>query len=289
MPGFFSYYSNLIRHRGFHDFLSMGYGIEARSKRCREYWHPHLELSKSFIRTHLPAGTVLIAGSGRLFDYPSELLKSAERTTLLDADPASLSYCRKKYGENRISYLHTEITGSIREWERRLRQMLRRSPEAAAAVEVLNSLSPEHVPITQYADTVVSLNILGQIPVYWRERVKNILATIDIHPDTRDEFPLEIESALKNSCGKLQRTALKTMIDSAGSKCIILTDLYYHYYEKNHAEWQTHDALYFNPEEILGDLSLGTKESWLWHVAPQGIESKDHGIIHEVHAYSFSI
>lgn len=267
----------------------MGYGIEARSDRCRKYWTPHLEYSKNFIRTNLPPGTVVVAGSGRLLDYPVELLQRAKHTTLLDADPASLSYCRKKYGGDRLSYIHREITNSIAKWERVIRNALGSSPSPDLIARALDLLLPETVPAPVSADTVVSLNILGQIPIYWRERLKKIFLRKGIYTDNRDEFPQELEDAVKRSCAKLQEAALRNMIESAQSACILITDLYYHYYEKDHADWQTYSALYFDLKKFLERYTLNACDSWLWHIAPQGIESKEHGVIHEVHAYSFSI
>ena len=33
--------------------------------------------------------------------------------------------------------------------------------------------------------------------------------------------------------------------------------------------------------------SFAPTSSWLWHIAPQGVEEKEHGVMHQIEAYNF--
>ncbi len=269
----------------------MGYGIEARFERCKRYWEPHLSLTKSFIKGVTLTKTepsVLIVGSGRLYDFPTETLDGYSGIVLFDADPASLKYCKGRYRHSRIKTIHGDVTGTISDWTAEVESKIKRASSEADVADILRALTPKAAPILSKSDTVVSLNMLGQIPVYWRERLKKIFGKCGVEANDRDEFPIVVEEAFRLTAATLQLNALKAMIDAAGERFIIITDRYYHYYHKDSAHWLTHDALYIDLNDELSNLTLLSSDSWLWHVAPQDIESPDYGVIHEVYAAAFS-
>ena len=269
------------------DFLSEGYGIEARYRRCRKFWSKHLELSKAFQRRALDDSDkrLAILGVGRLLDveYPAQ---SIERIELFDADPG----CRRAWetlakrlrGKVEVGQHFSDLTGCIDVWSARL-AALQRPLERSELKRLLISLASEQLeafPLPK-VDVVVSLNLISQIPIYWRER---ILAAAPHLAEDR-----EIEQALDSSLAQLQRHHLRTLEKSGAKKIVVIGDEEFLYYKKDLSPWQTERALFFSESIALKGYDLTAEESWLWHIAPQGIEFPDYGAIHRVVARTFTL
>jgi hypothetical protein len=260
------------------DFRSMGRGIEARYKRCREWWAPHIRYTREFIvEQSSPSQKVAVLGAGRLYDIdlPS-LLERAEEVHLFDADPGCLTAWRQQVARDfrrRVVPHIEDLTGCLKRWT----EPLRREAGADRLAQYVRGL---RAPLPSWASAgyggIISLNLLGQIPLYWRDRVLEV----------RPELSEEEGAALVVSMAELQRAHLHALSAASAQWCILITDTEYYFYSVDRPGWRIESALY-------GDLSLTcfgqpseitASDAWLWHLAPQFVEADDEGEIHRVEA-----
>jgi len=282
------YYIDRWRYPAWRDFTSMGAGIEARYDRCRDFWEPHLRLSREFVSVALagmsPGARVAILGAGRLLDVPlAALLDEGREVHLFDIDPGCARVWAKA-GRGRAVVPHlTDLTGSFVAWTEQLERCVRSAGCRCSDVEsLLSELSPgSTVPLDGFG-LVVSLNLLSQIPIYWRDRVEAAVRRLD--PRWSDEP--SFERALAESCRRLQAHHLRSLAASGARQIVILTDTDFFYYRRDEARWQSEASLYIGPVELVGYAPL-RRDSWLWHIAPQGVEEQAYGSIHRVAALEF--
>jgi hypothetical protein len=261
---------------GSSDFIHMGKGIEARYKRCAAWWRPHLELTKSFVSSAArPGERLAVLGAGRLFDLDLDaLLKSSNEVHLFDLDRGCLDAWKpykRRYGR-RIVFRIEDVSASLEEWTARLRS--RASSETLdSLLDTLEAREPGWA--REGFDGIVSLNILGQIPLYWRDRV---LAACPEPDETTS-------SALDRAMARLQERHLRS-ICSAARWSAIVSDREYLHYDCSNNVWSVEPAL-FGSVPALFDLTfhaLCPRETWWWHVAPQYVESDECGCVHVVEA-----
>lgn len=265
------------------DFVRMGKGIESRHARCSAHWEPHLRCTRGFIESHaLPGGRLAILGAGRLLDVDlGALLPRFSEIHLFDADPTVLKTWRKASGaafRDRVVPRVTDVTGSLQEWSAGLSQAVRQKRLA----EYLDFLQPRHgMWEDEGFDGVVSLNLSGQIPIYWRDRVMTVARKL-----TSDE-----ERALLDSMARLQGAHIRAVRERASRWSIIITDTEYYTYTVDRSEWEVESALYGCTREDLHADPLGIERRgesrWLWHLVPQFVESDEEGIIHRVEAFAW--
>lgn len=291
MSRYLSYLLNRFRYPGLSDFTEMGLGIEARFERCKSFWEPHLRLSMEFQRSTFTEsdGRIAVLGAGRLLDCDLEfLLERFNRIELIDADPTAIQFLKAKlHGNSAISVELLELTGSLDPWRKDLQMVVDvKTPSYEKAISTLRDLRVFPAPLLDRRyDCVLSLNLLGQIPIYWRERVETLLEKhLGITMDERGDLPLEVEDAISRSCFELQAQHLSLLETVTEKKAVLITDRFFHYYKNDISPWTTYPALYLDIEKHLRGLEVNSSDSWLWHCAPQGIESDDYGAIHEIRA-----
>jgi hypothetical protein len=282
------YYIDWWRHPAWRDFASMGVGIEARYERCRDFWTPHLRLSQGFVTAALrdlpPAGRVAILGAGRLLDVPlTDLLNGGREVHLFDIDPGCPRVWAKAGRGGALVPHIVDLTDSMSAWTSSLRRCVRTPGCRRPDVErLLHELEPGRgVTLGGFA-LVVSLNLLSQIPIYWRERVEAALK--QLNPSWIDEPT--VEQALAESCRRLQARHLELLAESDAGRVIVLTDTDFFYYRRDEARWQVEPSLYIGAVDLTGYTAV-RGDSWLWHIAPQGREAAAYGSIHRVSATEF--
>lgn len=266
------------------DFLRMGIGIKARHARCQLWWEPHLQCCREFIERSLePGQTVAVLGAGRLLDIDIlNLASKFERIYLFDADSSCLSHWRRVLGKtlwSKVTPCIEELTDTIDSWAAQLGKVAKRQ-------ECRDFLCSLEAQIPRWAsrqfDAVISLNLLGQIPLYWRDRV------LKAHKQL-----LESEwSALQVSMGRLQAAHLQALMAVGATQIVLLTDTEYYFYHVDQSQWRVEPALFGDGLRAFQDIGtrccVQSTESWLWHLAPQFVESDEEGEIHRVEAISFS-
>jgi hypothetical protein len=211
-----------------------------------------------------------------LFDLDlALLLERATEVHLFDADPACLSLWRAKAGSafrRRVVPHIVDLTGILDEWTRPLRAVLRKGDLAGYLSELR---APEPTWAQGVFDGLISLNVAGQIPLYWRDRVLGFKASL-----TNQEH-----TALVHSMAELQSAHLRALSSAAGAFRILVTDTEYYYYESDCSVWEVEGALHGYSMSVFNQsFPKEGGESWLWHLAPQYIESDHEGEIHRVEA-----
>jgi hypothetical protein len=221
-------------------------------------------------------------GAGRLLDVDlPRLIPLFDEIHLFDADPSVIRTWREASGvffRDTVVPRVMDVTGSLRLWS----DGLRRACRGGSLAEYLRSL--EVTPAgweDERFDGVISLNLLGQIPIYWRDRVAD---------EARDLTEEEL-SELAGSMERLQVAHLESIRRGARSWSIVISDTEYYTYTMDTSEWEIEPALHGSVERALQDsASFGSSRgsgAWLWHLAPQGIEEREHGSIHRVEARAF--
>lgn len=257
----------------------MGRGIQARHERCRAWWEPHIRCTREFIeRSVPPSSSVAVLGAGRLLDLDLDLLsEQCTEVHLFDADPTCVAEWKRHAGRryNKSVIPHTvDLTDTLEAWSREIRVVSHADYERALGQLV--------APLPTWAETnfdgVLSLNLLGQIPLYWRDRV------LAMKPELTDaEW-----GALVASMGRLQRRHIEAVRSASRAWSILISDTEYYFYHVDESLWRVEPAIF---DATLTDGNFGlensssvTKDSWLWHIVPQFVESDHEGEIHRVEA-----
>ncbi|MBX7144546.1 MAG: hypothetical protein K1X79_08865 [Oligoflexia bacterium] len=235
----------------------------------------------------------MILGAGRLLDADVPFLLSVfEQLLLLDADPGALEELKKnrdlRAAGARVQYLLQDVTGSIESWTEELEGLLFNKCEESSLTEFLQQLRPYDSPQVK-AQVVLSLNLLGQIPLYWRDRVHALLLDqYGLDTDVDGKYAPALQAALDASCAALQLGHLEMLKSTAAETIMLIFDREYCYYRRDQAPWRVESAMYCsNVEAALAPYQACERDSWLWHIAPQGVEASDHGEIHVVEAHAF--
>ncbi len=261
------------------DFEYMGLGIERRFARCAAWWAPHLSCSREFIaRYSYPASSIAVLGAGRLLDVDLQrLLTRCEIVHLFDADPRCVSVWKRQAGDlfgRRVVPHIGDLTRSLETWTRGLPAALR----TRSLDEYLLSLQPDRDLQLGQFDGIISLNLLGQLPLYWRDKVQGIVRDLEV---------ADCE-ALVHSMGELQNAHLHLLHQSGASWSVVISDTEYYFYDIDASEWRVEPALFGSGRESWlnreANAELIAVDSWLWHIAPQLIEAEDEGEIHRVEA-----
>lgn len=262
-------------------YARMGLGIEHREGRCRSWWSPHLQRSREFIVSYArPCRKVAVFGAGRLLDIDLlHLLSITEEVHLFDLDPGAIQVWREAVpakDRSRVFFRCEDVVSCLRVWE----HPLRRAPHRAACVEALQSLvpPPPHWLEERY-DGIISLNLLGQIPLYWRDRVVALCERRGLRVP---------KSELELSMARLQVAHLDAVTQGAAEWSIILTDTEYYYYRDGQQRWSAESALFGEASGSWHSLtkrcSAPSFDTWWWHLAPQFVEREEYGEIHKVEA-----
>lgn len=262
----------------------MGSGIEERHRRCGQWWEPHVKNTREFIRANLPqCARVSVLGAGRLIDLDASALASlSQEVHLLDADAGCREAWRAAFGSafhEKVVPRIEDVTGCMRDWAQQVRGVRRRR----ALEQALNSL---RAPMPRWADepfdAIVSLNLLGQIPLYWRDFIRKRFGALSDGE----------EAALAASMGELQRAHMEALLGSKASAVILVTDSEYYFYEASQTDWKVQEALFGSARELLlghpaATRPLIARDTWLWHLAPQFVEHDEEGEIHKVEALAW--
>jgi len=265
----------------------MGIGIAARHERCEKYWRTHLDASKAFQRKSIlsapQSGTAVILGAGRLLDVAiDEFLQKCRRVECIDADPSARISALSRL-KNGGSYLVKEITGVLGEWTTEVNECV---TQEDVTKTLSNLVDQEWRPLTYPSDILLSVNLLSQIPIYWRDRVHQILKSkLSIETDDHDKLPQVFEELLQSTMRKLQTIHVRQITQSEAKLLIVIYDTAFHFYT-DAGVFLTEPALLIR-EEFPGYSKID-EATWSWEIAPKGIEFAAYGVRHDVKAVVLS-
>lgn len=281
------YYSE--RFPQYKDYVDMGLGIATRRKRAKRYWDTHCQCSKDFQRLALTkalnAKSIALLGAGRLYDIDTELiLRYYKHIDLFDADPSckTIWLGDKQLASAQLTTHILDITNSILSWTKKLKEEL----TFKNAAELLNSLEVQEINFTGKYDCIFSINLLSQIPVYWRDRAVKTLDQV-VKKDAGGHYATEIQQALESTYRKLQEQHLALLSTSQAKLVVLISDTEWYYYKPQLSPWQVEPPLLIPKPLQLKNYEVYATDSWLWHIVPYASENTDYGEIHKVEAFAF--
>ncbi len=283
-----------------YDYIDMGLGIAARQSRNPHYWSQHLNLSRQqqqeLLRQVGHCRSALILGAGRLLDVPlADYAAHCDQLHCVDNDPLARRVALrqlKSCNELKYKYSLLDLTFSIADWTHRLSDFLslqKRRVNLDALAEFLFSLEANKIELDldQY-EIVVSLNLLSQIPIYWRDRCENLLNLHwELKADQSGKFGENLEQALDYTQAVLQKQHLAWLAQKRNGHCLLIYDQSFLFYQCDRVEWEEQSALFFKNYQWPDSWQRISRQSWFWHIAPQHVEQPDYGSIHDVVAEHF--
>ena len=237
-----------------HDIIA----LQARYRRHKRAWRPHLDNTKSAIlaaaETCRQTRTALILGSGALYDIPlAALCDRFERVVLVDAVHPWRAR-RIAMGRSGAVLIHHDLSGVYE----------------GLLMGVANGADTPPVPVTaplpgvleKYVDLVVSANLMSQLPLAPIDFIQKRLA---LEPDGETNFALAI-----------LRTHLDDITGYDAALCLI-TD--------RRRETIGRDGTVLRASDALHDLELPPPDhEWVWTIAPYGELSRNESVRNHVQA-----
>jgi hypothetical protein len=308
------YLTARLTHRDAHTrrYLRMGLGIERRARELSVFWESHQENTRRAQRrwAETVSGRILtVLGAGRLFDFESGLASRFDSLRLVDADPL----CRGAWDQldRPVEPVLTDVSSCIDQWTADLESL--RLPWA----ETLDVIRRHSEPVPAYSqptDALLSLNLLGQLPVGWQDGVYAYLCRrfgrsfVDSHEE-------EWLDAVRPGNRMLIEQHLAAVERSGPMHVLLITDLQYvqyfgRKYKRGRREnepvswsagrWESSNGVRCEITPALEDIDLEAgafarwmpsyqlewSESWLWHISPMAVECRHCGTIHRVGAFA---
>ena len=248
---------------------AMGYpqeiiATQARYRRCREAWRPHLENTKAFILESAAAaqrkGTAVVLGSGMLLDVPlAELSHRFEQVILVDILHLPWVKLRASRYPN-VRSQELDVTGLCEPLFRQVEQA--RSGQAASAI--LPEVCPE--PLSRSLgvasiDFLVSVNLLSQLPIMPRAYLER-------------NCPGLSEGDFETFAQRLLADHLSLLKESAEGVCLI-TDLERRICEASGNMVESETAI---PAQKLPE----PDREWIWDISPRPESYKEYDVRHRV-------
>lgn len=303
------YYYYKLRGSKFLDFIDHGFGIEARFSRHKKAWHPHLSSCKDFLIKSIEENRLLqntafkdicILGAGRLLDIPQlSFSKNFDKIYLVDADPTCMSAWQKfkRNSQAEVAFEFSDISSRLEQWSDSLilffkNQKIQNTSNLESLITtnlefLLNQTIQKQWPCPK-TEIIVSLNLLSQIGVYWRDRVFSIFKKYCPQLIIDDQIhSKQIELIISKMINLLESEHLELLLNSKAKFIITLYDDELYYYSKKQSQWQTENAISTQSDLNLPGFKTTHSKCWLWHIVPQGSEHKDYGEIHRVQARCF--
>lgn len=274
MSSFFSSVWHYLADREKADFIAGGRGIDRRARTFARSWSGHLARTRQYLIEALEGGAdeVVVLGSGRLRDLPIEdLLERCNKIVLVDADPRLAEWSQRysKRFRGRVAFELVEITGVLSKWTTVLTSRTHRT--GSDLVARMRELEPSYREWS--ADTVVSLNILSQLGVMWRDRASRLIGEGLLYDG-------EVAEALAASIVRLEEAHIRSVV--AARQSVIVADRFFITSRAAPFPWEMEDALYGPWPESVPNRIASLPRSWLWELVPLGGECRGEGIIHEV-------
>lgn len=225
--------------------------IEARYKRCKQAWRPHLENCKELIINEAlklrNRDYIIVLGAGSLHDVPlKELSKLFKEVHLVD-----IFFLQSTIGEMRaypnVEFHQIDITGVLKAaYEAR---SIDNESHLAAKLDFLSQEIPKHFLSDENIDMVISLNLLSQLPI----AIKDFYERKEIRNPRLENF---YQSLIINHLRYLRSFTNK------GSKILLITDTERSIENEPESSLLKLDPSIFNGFEKINE--------WQWLIAPQG-------------------
>jgi len=239
----------------------MGYvyeavGINARHRRCRRAWRPHLRACKKNISSAIsqipPSGRIVILGSGSWLDLPVRAL-SRHGAEIILVDMMHLPWTRARAHLHRnFTLLEADLTGYAGAWH---------DHQSREGGDNIMPEPPACAPLPlDDADLVISLNLLSQLP----------LRFVPVPPGN------SADAELMRALQQAHMTALR----AHRRPVLLISD-----FERTEVRPNSVDVIRSVPADIL---SGAADDSWQWHIAPMGELDRHTDVSLSVSCWTFS-
>lgn len=235
-----------LRRLGYlHDLIA----VEARGRRCRAAWRPHLEATRAQVRAAVAAAPgrdlCVVVGAGLLLDVPLGDLAAAFRRVVL-VDVCWLRASRRQAARfPNVTLVSRDVTGT-----------------AAACLEAtaVPPVPPADIPHAAEADLLLSLNCLSQLPLNPRHALEPLP---EATPEVLDMFCRAIIAAHVEALAAVPGLAL--LVTDVAAERVLVRD----------GQALAEDLLFGHPPPQGGD-------SWWWDLAPAPEEDRRWSLRHRV-------
>lgn len=309
----------LLRHRerAARTFVSMGLGIERRTRELGLYWGPHLEESKRAQRDwDASGGSVAVLGAGRLADVDSSSLAARfDRVVLADGDPLVAPVWDRLNVGVPVEQRLCDLSGVMGAWRQELEDHEEPWVETLARIGTLHGRAVP--PVDVGADHLISLNLLSQIPILWQDVLEGLLERRFGGGWVRKRESEWLE-AFEPGARWLVEEHLRLLGRAAGQVLLISDVEYFNYsggarYSRGRwsdppvrwrqGQWEpaagrrgeVTPALYgFDLEDpaalaaCMPNHRVAWSRCWLWHIEPLGVECAECGKAHRVAALALA-
>lgn len=222
---------------------------QARYRRCKEAWRPHLENTKAFILESAAAAkgsrTAVVLGSGVLLDVPlAELSQCFEQVILVDI--VHLPWV-KRHGLRypNVRFHELDVTGVCELLFDQVKQVKRGQGSKLKLPEMLPKPLTQSLGVSSI-DFLVSVNLLSQLPIL-------LCAFLERRCSTYSDHDLEVFSEA------LIANHLLWLKSSTEQVCLI-TDLQRRTYGASGDETERENL-------VCGDILPQPDCDWIWNVA----------------------
>ena len=293
------YFAYCLRYPSRIDILQQSFGIARRARDFAPEWELHRSLCRAFVRECLALDrtieSVNIVGAGRLLDIDVKYLPMRVRhIALFDVDPsvaqiwkAFAQYCSAL--ECAVTTHSVDITGIFDSLPKQLELILKKDSidHISNIKDCISSFQQNLKPLTiPAADLTLSINILSQLPILFRERIIQLLLRYRLISDEA-QLPEQIKSTVENLCCEIQKCHIECLMQSSGKMIALISDSEFQYYKPGIEERQIENALYLHPEMLMTEHKLKLHTQWMWHIAPYGRNPEDYGSEHLVDAWAW--
>lgn len=234
----------------------MGYlhgmiAVQARHRRNRAAWAPHLEASAAQVLAAAEAcagrDLAVVLGAGLLLDVPLDALAERfRRVVLVDLCWLAATRLRARRYAN-VALLTHDVTGLA---------------AACHRADGLPTVPPGDLPFAAEADLVCSLNILSQLPLHPRQALARAPG---------------VTGAMLDAFGRAVIAAHVEALSAVPGVALLVTDVRAERVLKTTGAVLSQDLLHGHPHPAGGD-------SWTWDIAPAPEEDRRYDLRHVVMA-----
>lgn len=278
-----------LRRPELSDFVDMGLGIEARASRCADAWRPHFEavhaLEQAAIARVAGMPSLAVLGAGRLLDLAADIPGRVSRMDLYDLDPSArrgaIVKCRRC---PEVKFHLLDLSGGVLTWKRALGKLIcqKPTPDPEYLSQQLDAFEISPPSLVERADVLFSLNVLGQIPLYWRDAAAAMLErACGVELDEHGDLPIPWYAPIARGMQRLQRAHLSSLNASGAALVLLISDERFEYHRDGRV-LLSEDAVLEPIEPGLGAYRVIERRSWDWELAPQDLEGAEFGVRHRM-------
>lgn len=246
--------------------LKQSIALRARAARQKENWKSHLKNCHQFVDESLrqmqtPAKSVMILGSGHLFDISENIFDPAknpqiEKIVLVDV-VHPLEVRKRAQSDPRIVLMERDLSGGM--------------PSSFSVDDLTTHFHSLPLLELPTVDFVISANIMSQLPLPAVQAAEKWLASVDAHSSGSAATDFEtLRRTIETQMSAFHWQQLE-FFSAQGAEVVFWTDFEKHFFDSSGDK--------IHRESSLGEFKFSQlKGSWIWDIAPIPEISKKFGL-----------